>query len=479
MDAHLSPTRERVMSDSTQPPTRRMPVPGPADAPTTSIPAMGERPSLGATPAVQRQARRLAPEFMARPRRVRVLTALAVLAAVVLPLTLPVVEVVRVHNPALVTVGVLLLLSVLNVEMGRVLDGGVADSQRPHKALSAWGFASALLLPTPWLLVVVPVCYVHARWRGLRVALWKWVLSAAYVILASVAGGLVAHRVQGADPNWMAGEGGRGLVAVTIGALAFLAVETLLLHGSAYLNSAEDEVWLRRTLAAPTFYVTEAAVLLVGGLSAAIWTGGGWFLLLVVPIYLLGQRAALHDTLKEAADTDDKTGLLRYESWRRLAKASQQRLAARGEPWTVVFADLDHFKDYNDTHGHLVGDLALAAVADAMRAQVRAGDLVGRFGGEEFCVFLPGALADEAEVVAERIRTAVAALALPDSGASVTLSLGVASAEAGGEATLADGLSQADHALYEAKIGGRDRVCLRPVPAERDSGFPDPGSSAT
>ena len=405
----------------------------------------------------------MAPQFGERPWPVRLWIGGSVLLALVLPVLLARVGDVAVHNDELLTVATLLAVSVLNVEIGRRLEGGMAGSHRPHKALSAWGFGSALLLPLPWLLLVVPLSYAHARWRGIRLPLWKWVGSAAYVVLASVVAGLVAHRIHGGDPNWMAGEGGRGLLAVLAAALAFLAVETLLFHGSAYLNDADDEVWLRRTLAGPSFYVTELAVLMIGGLTAAIWTGGAWFLLLCAPVYLLAQRAALHEPLRELAETDQKTGLLRYESWRRLAVLGQQKVAARGAPWSVVFADLDHFKSYNDTWGHLAGDEALAAVAAALRSHARAGDLVGRFGGEEFCVYLPGATDTDARQVAERMRAAIAATPMPGTGARVTVSLGVSSAPAGSPATFVDSLSQADHALYDAKVGGRDRVVVRGV----------------
>ena len=140
----------------------------------------------------------------------------------------------------------------------------------------------------------------------------------------------------------MEGQGGRGLLATCLGAAVFLAVETALFHGSAYLNHAGDEQWLRRTLAGRSFYVTEASVLLMGALSAAVWTAGAWFELLLVPVFVLAQRAVLHEPLRERADTDGKTGLMRFETWRRIAVAEQQRCVGKGRSWRVAFADLDH-----------------------------------------------------------------------------------------------------------------------------------------
>jgi diguanylate cyclase (GGDEF)-like protein len=324
--------------------------------------------------------------------------------------------------------------------------------------LSAWAFASALLLPTWWLLPVVTITYAHAWWRGMRVTPWKWVGSAAYVVLAGLAASITAHLVLGDEPDLMHGDGFVGLVGVAVAALTFLLVETVMFHGSAYLNVADDEEWLRRTLRTPSFYLTELGVLLVGGLSAAIWTGGGWFVVLLVPVYLITQRAALHEPLRQRAEVDEKTGTLRFESWRRLALRGVERCQRRKEPWCLLFADLDHFKQFNDDWGHLVGDDALGVVADAIRSELREVDLLGRFGGEEFSIFLPDVTAEEAEGIAERIRTRVSCTALP-SAAPVTISIGVAAVcPKDGPVEFVKVLTAADRAVFVAKNDGRNRI---------------------
>lgn len=387
----------------------------------------------------------------------------AVAAALVVPLALDH-EVGHGHtrlDP--LALGVILAMSVLNIEIGRLLEGGAADGQRPHKSLSTWSFACALVLSIGWLLPVVVVSYAHARWRGMRVPLWKWVGSAAYVVLAGVAAAAAAQAVLADQATLVQGDGLRGLVAVLAAAGAFLVVETVLFHGSAYLNSADDEQWLRQILAQPSFYVTELGVLLVGGLAAAVWTAGAWFLALLLPVFVLAQRAVLHEPLRERADHDDKTGLLRFGSWHRLALNAASRCHHRREPWSVLFVDLDHFKQFNDAWGHLAGDLALVAVAETLRGEVRKDDLLARFGGEEFCVFLPHADADEALGIAERIRVAVSTRELPG-GQRLTASVGVSSAGPSAGATDVDvALLAADRALYDAKRGGRDRTCTRPA----------------
>ncbi|MFL6155037.1 MAG: sensor histidine kinase [Marmoricola sp.] len=205
--------------------------------------------------------------------------------------------------PTWITASALIVVSVLNVEISRALAGGLARTQQPHKALSAWAFACALLLPPVWLLLIVPVTYAHARWRGIRVPLWKWVGSGAFLVLSAIASALVRHAVVADRANWMHGNGGRGLVTVVIAALAFLAAETVLFGGSALLGNAEDEAWLRKTLSTRSFYTTEAGVLVIGGLLSAVWTGGAWFTLLFIPVYVLAQRASLHEPLRERAAT--------------------------------------------------------------------------------------------------------------------------------------------------------------------------------
>ncbi len=240
--------------------------------------------------------------FAGAPRAMQAHLVLAVAASVLLPLLLRDVGAPEPVRPELLSVALLLGVSVVNIEMSRLISGGVALTQQAHKALSGWAFACALLLPPPWLLLVVPVAYAHTWWRGLRVPLWKWTGSAAYVVLAGLAGGVTAHAVLDTRPvpaNWMDGNGGEGLLAILAGGAAFLLVETVLFHGSAWLNHAEDEQWLRATLRSPWFYLTEVGMLMIGGLLSAVWTGGGWFVLLFVPIYVLAQRASLHDLVSE------------------------------------------------------------------------------------------------------------------------------------------------------------------------------------
>jgi two-component system, cell cycle response regulator len=134
-----------------------------------------------------------------------------------------------------------------------------------------------------------------------------------------------------------------------------------------------------------------------------------------------------------------------------------------GEDLGAALVDLDHFKAVNDTAGHPAGDAVLQVTADRLRNSLRAEDVLGRWGGEEFLVLLPRTDAAGARLVAERMRQALAGqpIPLPDGGeVKVTASIGVAAGTDDGVAGLVD---RADAALYEAKAAGRDRVVVAPA----------------
>ena len=159
------------------------------------------------------------------------------------------------------------------------------------------------------------------------------------------------------------------------------------------------------------------------------------------------------------ANSDSLTGLPN----RRATDDTLKRLVARANrslvPLTAVIVDLDHFKQINDRFGHASGDEVLAAVGAALTACLRESDFAGRYGGEEFLVLLPDTDTEGAYLVAEKIRTTVAAIRVPGVDVDITASAGVADLLAhGGTATSM--LREADRALYAAKADGRDRTVV-------------------
>jgi diguanylate cyclase (GGDEF)-like protein len=166
--------------------------------------------------------------------------------------------------------------------------------------------------------------------------------------------------------------------------------------------------------------------------------------------------------LEELATHDPITGLLNHRALQQQLMIEVAASEKRNEqPLSVIFADLDHFKQVNDTWGHQVGDLVLRHLAECLRKNVRAMDTVGRYGGEEFVVVLPGQAHVEAMLMAERLRMVIAhsPFSLQDNQQiAITLSLGVATFPDDGR-TLETIISAADSAMYQAKHNGRNCVC--------------------
>ena len=165
--------------------------------------------------------------------------------------------------------------------------------------------------------------------------------------------------------------------------------------------------------------------------------------------------ARQRELLRSQADTDDLTSLLNRRAFHNQLNALLHEARRSSQPLGLVLIDIDHFKKVNDQHGHPTGDLALVAVADALRESVRERDLVARLGGEEFALVLPETDVQDSLVIAERARARVAAQV--GLGLELTLSAGLSGYPADGSDVEAL-LRSADAALYTAKRAGRDRA---------------------
>lgn len=180
------------------------------------------------------------------------------------------------------------------------------------------------------------------------------------------------------------------------------------------------------------------------------------------------QRKNLERELQRLATTDMLTGIANRRAFLETAESAYAHSCHSGEPLTLLMLDLDHFKAINDRYGHLEGDRALVAFAQAVKSQLRASDAVGRLGGEEFGVLLPLTTLAEGLEAAHRILHSVRALQLRDDTGQayrITTSVGVGAFRQS-DRSLRDMLDRADQALYLAKHRGRDQIASLETPGD-------------
>jgi diguanylate cyclase (GGDEF)-like protein len=173
--------------------------------------------------------------------------------------------------------------------------------------------------------------------------------------------------------------------------------------------------------------------------------------------FLLAHRDEAERELQRLASTDGLTGVLNRRRWMEQGLSHFQLAQRHGRSLVVVMLDIDFFKRINDTHGHQTGDRALVLFAQALQQLVRQPDLVGRYGGEEFCVLLPMSDAAAARTVDQRLRVVMTRDVGPTLGFELTFSAGVATLSEG-DTGLEQVIARADQALYAAKQGGRKRL---------------------
>lgn len=190
---------------------------------------------------------------------------------------------------------------------------------------------------------------------------------------------------------------------------------------------------------------------------------------------LLQQIQSANRELQQLSNTDQLTGIRNRRSF---DEAASEASAGSGRPRALILLDVDYFKNYNDSEGHIAGDDCLRRIAGRLRSALRRDDgdrsFVARYGGEEFVVLLDDCVTSAALAIGERLRLAVIDEAIPhlnrpDGREIVTVSLGIAVSGDGGE-VIYDMVNRADTALYEAKRQGRDRLVLASGPTEAIAG---------
>lgn len=190
-------------------------------------------------------------------------------------------------------------------------------------------------------------------------------------------------------------------------------------------------------------------------LAFTVWTVG----MLVSSAHRSEQRLKESVTqLKRASLTDQLTELPNRRFMQQRLEEAEQRLDQQGETFSILFLDLDHFKQINDTYGHDVGDQALQHVAHTLQRSLGAESLLARWGGEEFVMLMPNTDAAGAQAAAQQLRETLSRERFDCGPASLHVTVTIGGATASSGQNLADVIRRADHALYQGKETGRDQV---------------------
>jgi diguanylate cyclase (GGDEF)-like protein len=216
--------------------------------------------------------------------------------------------------------------------------------------------------------------------------------------------------------------------------------------------------WLAALIARPLVRLTSAAAQVsAGDLSVGLPAGGGGEVGYLTQVFntMVDSLRKHHDELERLSTTDSLTGLSNRRHMMDLLTHEIERAKRTEQSFAILMLDVDHFKKYNDEHGHQAGDEVLARVGAVLHDTIRSYDCAARYGGEEFLVMLSATPLGRAQEAAERIRNKIRAEKFD--GGSVTISIGVAEYPSHGDTTKSL-IGQADAALYEAKRAGRDQV---------------------
>jgi diguanylate cyclase (GGDEF)-like protein len=330
-----------------------------------------------------------------------------------------------------------------------------------------WQLPIALFLPPVYVLVAPISKLVFTQWRTRQTVLHRRVFTTSAVGLSYGAASWLFHAVPTWFPSVYPGPGYRWLSWIAVVALCAVvrwAVNVALvltaIKGSDRTVSVREMQFTREPI------YNDVAELCIS-LAAVVLVAVNWFLIaLFLPAMTLLQRSQRHAQLENASRVDAKTGLLNAVTWQREARVELSRAARTHTPLAVAMIDIDHFKQVNDTYGHLTGDAVLATLSATLRALLRDYDIIGRFGGEEFAVLLPQTDVVKAEQITERLRAKLAELTVTtgsgggaEAPLQVTVSIGVATLQAA-RRDLDELIAAADVALYRAKAQGRNQVCL-------------------
>ena len=331
--------------------------------------------------------------------------------------------------------------------------------------ITAWVLPVAILLPPVYAMIMPIPLYSLTQALSPRSVVYRRVFSAAAISLAYGVAAVLFRVFPASFAGPSIGTGVHALtwtLAVAVCEIVGGRINHLLIAGAIKLSDPNvklADLEFNREALQGDFAEFDLGILITVVVAVNVVLA-----VFAVPTVLLARRFMMHAQLLEKSRIDTKTGLLNSSTWESEAQAEIVRAIRTRSPLALALVDIDHFKAVNDRYGHLVGDKALRAVTDALRGQLRAYDLAGRFGGEEFVILLPHTHQANALTIAERLRGRIADMSIPiddddESGPSVrlTVSIGVTVLD-NDSRELTDLLADADTALYYAKENGRNKT---------------------
>lgn len=399
----------------------------------------------------------------------RVIGLVFVVDVVALLLVLGSVQLGAVDRVDLMRFAALALGSVVHLEATRSIERmreavAVATGTSYTNLKAMWIFAGLFVLPPVLVALLIAVNYGYSWMRVLsRVLAHRWFYSCSTIVLAT-AGAWAVLDLTGQTTDELP-SGFSGLLTV-LGAAAVYEAINLGVVVAAIVLSDPTTSW-RAAAGDCTHQFVMIAGFGLGLAVAAMLLHHPWLVVLMMVTVLALHHVFLLPSLRAAARTDGKTGLLTATFWHEMATKELAAAKRTGRTVGLVMVDIDHFKALNERYGHLAGDVVLRRVASTIRDETRPYDLAGRFGGEEFVLLMPDTGISVVRGVAERIRERI----VEESISTLTLDGAVTdisgiTVSVGGAAYPHDALDldrlllAADTALFAAKEAGRNRVRL-------------------
>lgn len=350
------------------------------------------------------------------------------------------------------SVAVMILVFGLLAAMSHFRPTWSLNQQSTYNTVPAAYFAMAMVLPAPLIPLVIAASWLP--WSALRVRTNPArLVEVCFNLSTDVVAGVLARLVYDSGRTVLA-----PTLALLMSAVVFVAIQTALVSTIVVLyrriSYREVDGLKAASLSA------ELTTVIVGGITALLYQVDAWSLAVIfVPLSYL-QYMIEKVQNQQAAFLDAKTGVFNYRYLDERLPKEVERAKMTGAPLSVVFADLDFLREVNNTHGHLVGDLAIRHVAQVLKGCLADNQFCARFGGEEFVMVLPQVDLAGALRLAEtaRGRVAESAIRTGDLHFNVTMSFGVAVVP-DDATTVRDLVHAADTAVYQAKEGGRN--CVR------------------